>query len=205
MTELHSGRLTRIALVGAVVLDHIEDPLARGASERLGQVAAYVVLLHFEHLDEAGRRPRRRLLHERYAAVQDVLPGFAEEDPEGLSRRREGLGGSTLRIGEPHVPVPARLAGDWGSPGIAVRDLHVVLPFQPAPAVGHDPREPIERVVVGTAHVAALAAGDRSVVPTGPVGIGGIEGPRGGALVAQAVVQVGDAPRPQPRGRTQVL
>src|SRR5262249_39801999 len=156
-------------LVGAVVLDDAEDPLARGAPEWLGQVAADVILLKFEHLDETRRRPRRGLLHERSAAVEDLLPGFAEQLPEGLSRRREGLGGSALGIWKPHVPVPARLACDRDSAGIAVRDLLVVLPLQPAPPVGHDSRDPVERVVVGAAHVAALAARDGSVVPAGPV------------------------------------
>src|SRR5215470_5216977 len=192
-------------LVGAVVLDHGEDSLARGAPEGFGQIAADVVFLDLEHPDEARRGACRRLLHEGPAAVEDAIPSLAEERPEGFAGGREGLGGSALRIGQPHVPVLACLAREGNPTRIAVRDLHVILPLEPAPAVGDDPSLPLQRVVVRAAHVAALAAGNRRVITARPVGVGGIEGPRGGALVPQAVVEVGDAPRPQPGRRAQVL
>src|SRR4030095_5576853 len=121
----------------------------------------------------AGRGP----FHEGPPPVEDVIPRLAEEGPEGPPGLGEGLGRPALGVGQPHVPVLPRLAGERGARGITVDDLGIVLPLQPAIAVGDYARLAVEGVVVRAAHVPTLAARNGRVALARPVGIGGVRRP----------------------------
>src|SRR5258705_5569275 len=152
-------------LADAVVLDDAEDALTSRAPEGVGQVPADIVLFDLEHLHEARRGAGRGPFHEHPPPVEDVIPRLAEEGPEGVPWLGEGLGGRALGIGQPHVPVLSRLAGERDTSRVAVNGLDVVLPLQPAVAVGDHARVAVEGVVVRAAHVPALPAGNGRVVP----------------------------------------
>jgi hypothetical protein len=68
-----------LPLGSPILLDDPEDTLAgRVPSDRIGQVAADVILFDFLHLHEARGLSRRHRLHEGAVAGQDAVPDLAQ-------------------------------------------------------------------------------------------------------------------------------
>src|SRR5262245_17939140 len=193
------------ASLRAILVDDAQDALAGGGADGgIREVAAQELRLDVPDPREAGRLAGRLPLHEGRGTGEDAVPGLAEQGPERLPLAGERRPRRALALGEADVPGLARLARQRGPRAVGVDRLHVVLALEPARAVGHDARGALERVVVLAAHVPRLAAGNGRVVGARPLRIRGAGRPRRGALVAEAVVEVGDPPRPHVGGAAQV-
>ena len=96
---------TSLPISRAIRLDHVDNARAGWCLKCwLGEITADVVLLDREHAREARGRAGRHALDEGRGPVQNRIPGFPEDVPEGLAWQRERPSGLTLRVRQAHVP-----------------------------------------------------------------------------------------------------